>query len=1805
MNKNLFQRVALVCGLLAVQGTYGNTWAETGASPEARAKIQQFMAGDSVFIENAGQWQDTSIKFALDSRGANVGLTDRGPRFQLFRTKPGLTPADLSDPSDRSDPSDQTTPPPPSEMHEFALVFDGAAAVAPMGRGQSDRKFNYLVGDAANHREGVGSFNAVWYENLYPDISLEMTGRRSGVKYNFHIAPGADWRVIRLRYEGIDGLALKEDGTLEINIAEGWPPLSDGTPYIYQEVNGEKRAIAGRFTLLDSHTYGFEVTGSYDPTLPLVIDPEVEWGTYLGALSYEYGYGIAVHTDGSCYATGYTYSSGWVSGGWDTSYSGGYEGYVVKFNIAGGHEWSTYLGGTEVDYGQNIKVDSSGACYITGYTSSSGFVSGGWNTSYNGGSDGYVVKLNSSGGHVWSTYVGGTDDDYGQGIALDSAGACYITGYTSSTGWVSGGWDTSNNGGSDGYVVKLNSSGTHEWSTYLGGTDNDQGWGITVDNNDMCYITGNTRSSGWVSGGYDTTYNGLGDGYVVKLNSIGEHLWSTYVGGTDGDAGNGIVAYNTACYVTGYTNSSGWTSGGWDSIYGGAKDGFNVKINSAGIYEWSTYIGAGGEDCGLGIVVDVNNNCYSVGYTRSDGWTSGGWDIVLNGDYDGYLVKLNATGAYQWSTYLGGTNDDYCRGIAIDATNTNLWVTGDTKSPNWMFNGWDTVLSSNNDAYVLKIAEINSVGNLQVTLSPPEAIVAGAKWRRYPTSAWHDSGDTETGVSAGTWKIEFKYINNWIAPPSHTVTLSAGVTTTNTGVYTAFYGGVEWSTYLGGTGTDSGNGIVFDSNNNFYVVGTTSSDGWISGGWDTTLNSTDAYVMKLSNDGIPVWSSYIGGTGSEYGNGIALDSNNACYIVGNTNSSGWVSGGWMTTYAGGTDAYVVKLNSSGGYEWSSYLGGTSSDYGNGIAVDANGACFAVGTTKSSGWVDGDPSGTLTYEYGYVVKLNSIGEHIWSKYSSGGLGADYAYAVAVNSEGDCYVAGSHVWYNYHNYIFYRYGIVSIIGSNGTALGGVVPLALYVYGVTVDNNDIFYAVLDSGEVYKSGSTGWRKSIIGANYGKGIAVDSQSNCYITGYTNTSGWVNGGWDTSYNGGDDGFVLKLNSAGEHLWSSYLGNTGDDYGYGIAVDSTGATIGITGSTNSSGWISGGWQTTYSGNTDAFVAKIVDISIEGEGEHVIEGEGEVLNEGEGEPSVEGEGEIPAEGEGEVPVEGEGETPIEGEGEVEAKTILLPGDVPLELVWIPEGSFLMGRYPGEEGSYDREDPRHEVTLADGFWMGKYEVTQEQWLAVRGAWPDSTHVPSNSYGVGATYPAYYISWDDTQEFLTSLNAHIADTGQGPLMVRLPSEAEWEYACRAGTQTRFYFGDSLGCAGDCSDCAAGVLPGNRTDYMWYCGNNSIVGAKPVGGKRPNAFGLFDMSGNLNEWCEDDWHSTYDGAPVDGSAWVWTPRSSNRVRRGGAWSYETVGCRSALRNVNPSSTRGYHIGFRLAAVTPKPIEEDPYDCPSNGTIAGQPAIPPDQIADQTYYLSDEALWAPGMPLPADNFRAGGEVCGFRWWGVEVDGQGLPCERELTTFVVQVGSDALGWFWEDLVTAEKEAVTEVSFWNEPLNTDVLLTLYKYDVDTVTSCCSLDAEAVDHFVSIRSIFLNGHGETEDEGCYFGWTNSLDGDNTLWAGDFDGTSPYPLPGSDDNLTFCLTGGYPEGEGEGETPVPHPADLNLDYRMVIGEAIAYLAGWQQGANPIAYAIRAAYLWQNGEDYVYDAAQEPPLCWMLPESAEGEEAGEGEGEN
>jgi len=221
--------------------------------------------------------------------------------------------------------------------------------------------------------------------------------------------------------------------------------------------------------------------------------------------------------------------------------------------------------------------------------------------------------------------------------------------------------------------------------------------------------------------------------------------------------------------------------------------------------------------------------------------------------------------------------------------------------------------------------------------------------------------------------------------------------------------------------------------------------------------------------------------------------------------------------------------------------------------------------------------------------------------------------------------------------------------------------------------------------------------------------------------------------------------------------------------------------------------------------------------------------------------------------------------------------LEMIAIPGGKFMMG-----SDEYDREKPIHEVTVSS-FYMGKYPVTQEQWQAI--AQLEKIEIdlqPNPSYFKGDKKPVDSVSWDMGVEFCKRLSRL---TGKN---YRLPSEAEWEYACRAGTTTKYYFGDDL--------------DPSMANYGQNLGGTSLVASFP-----PNGFGLYDMHGNVWEWCIDDWHGNYDGCPVDGSAWLNGNNSQEgrklKVIRGGAWSYRPRSCRSASRLDFGSGH--YHVGFR------------------------------------------------------------------------------------------------------------------------------------------------------------------------------------------------------------------------------------------------------------------------------------------------------------
>ena len=273
-------------------------------------------------------------------------------------------------------------------------------------------------------------------------------------------------------------------------------------------------------------------------------------------------------------------------------------------------------------------------------------------------------------------------------------------------------------------------------------------------------------------------------------------------------------------------------------------------------------------------------------------------------------------------------------------------------------------------------------------------------------------------------------------------------------------------------------------------------------------------------------------------------------------------------------------------------------------------------------------------------------------------------------------------------------------------------------------------------------------------------------------------------------------------------------------------------------------------------------------------------------------------------------------------LLNERTPLDMMLIPKGTFLMGQTEAEttelkslvgeenyQSWYARELPRHSVTVSP-FFMGKYPITQAQWRVVAAySTVEQELKPDPSNFKGDNRPVEQVSWDDAIEFCRRLSRHTGRT------YRLPSEAEWEYACRAGTITPFHFGETL------SDELANYFAQDREiDGTLYKGSygRGVLGqyresTTEVGQFPANPFGLYDMHGNVLEWCEDDLHDTYNGSPSDGSAWVESDRTeTDRLLRGGSWGSNPENCRSAGRYYYSRGGSYHYVGFRVCCVPPR-----------------------------------------------------------------------------------------------------------------------------------------------------------------------------------------------------------------------------------------------------------------------------------------------------
>ncbi len=649
---------------------------------------------------------------------------------------------------------------------------------------------NFFAGnDPAKWRTDIPLQGAVAYRNNWPGIDMiySATGRK--LKSEFIVAPGVDTDPIRWSYGPEASARVREDGSLAIQL--GNDEFREDAPEIYQETSGKREPVSGSFHVFADGSVGFEL-GSYDRTRALVIDPVITYSTFVGGSGQDSATAVASDASGNPVIAGWTSSTDLPAIGVKTKNAGGVDAFVAKMTAYGNQVvYCTYLGGTGDDRAFAVAVDKSGNAYVTGWTGSSNFpVFGALQAKFGGGRDAFVTKLNPAGNALlYSTYLGGTGYDAGNGIAVDGLGSAYITGDTSSANFpLLGAFQTARGGQQDAFVAKLSPAGNAlAYSTYLGGANEDHGAAITVDAAGSAYVTGGTYSHNFpVAGALQAVSGGNQDAFVTKFAPNGKTLvYSTYLGGSAGtpglpESGNGIAIDSLgSAYVAGVTSSTNFptTAGAFQTNNsGGNTDGFVAKLNPAGnslIY--STYLGGTSVDAAHAIAVDLAGNAYVVGQTASlDFPTLRPYQAGNHGSYNAFFTKLSSSGAALiHSTYLGGGGSDSANGVAVDYLG-NALVAGVASSSDFPALPFNPGFSN---AFITKMAS----GWIPVVVVNGSWVVdflhnAGfdgqnytAGWLSFGSSGdipvmadWSGTGTSKAGVFRdGTWLIDWNGNGRW------------------------------------------------------------------------------------------------------------------------------------------------------------------------------------------------------------------------------------------------------------------------------------------------------------------------------------------------------------------------------------------------------------------------------------------------------------------------------------------------------------------------------------------------------------------------------------------------------------------------------------------------------------------------------------------------------------------------------------------------------------------------------------------------------------------------------------------------------------------------------------------------------------------------------------------------------------------------------------------------------------------------------------------------------------------------------------
>lgn len=631
------------------------------------------------------------------------------------------------------------------------VTFEGAnQASSAVGSGQLAEYHNYYIGnDPSRWAERVPLYSDARVNNLYAGVDAIFYLDEGRPRYDLVVKAGADPSTISMRIEGASKVEVVPGGALRIETSLG--TVEQRELFAYQEIDGAKQQVACAFVAGRDGRVRFEV-GSYDRSRALVIDPLV-YSTYLGGGSYDEARDIAVDGSGNAYVTGLTTSTNFPTvNASQSSYGGVVDAFVTKLSSSGARPYSTYLGGSSNDQGWGIAVDGSGNAYVTGRTFSSNFPTVNASQSSNaGGWDGFVMKLSGTGTRNYSTYLGGSSGDYGWGIAVDGSGNAYVTGYTTSTNFPTINASQSSFGGTeDAFVTKLSSTGARSYSTYLGGSSFEEAWGIAVDSGGNAYVTGYTYSTNFPTvNASQSSIAGVNDAFVTKLGSDGTRSYSTYLGGSLDDLGDGIAVDGDGnVYITGYTTSTNFpTLNASQSSRAGGFDAFVTKLSSTGTREYSTYLGGSSDDFARGIAVDGSGNAHVTGYTASTNFpTLNASQSSYSGAYDTFVTKFDSSATREYSTYLGGNSFDYGFGIAVDGS-TNAYVAGFTTSTDFpTVNASQSSLSLGGSSDAF-VTKISGTATIALT-----APATGATWCAGTTQSitWTSTGITNVAIEIST-----------------------------------------------------------------------------------------------------------------------------------------------------------------------------------------------------------------------------------------------------------------------------------------------------------------------------------------------------------------------------------------------------------------------------------------------------------------------------------------------------------------------------------------------------------------------------------------------------------------------------------------------------------------------------------------------------------------------------------------------------------------------------------------------------------------------------------------------------------------------------------------------------------------------------------------------------------------------------------------------------------------------------------------------------------------------------------------------